>query len=75
MLLTRFPICSLLPIHRLWSRKIPQAKEQLSPGATATEPVCCNYQSWCTAATKPVHPEPVLCNKGSRCSEKPMHRI
>ena len=26
-----------------WSRKIPQAAEQLSPCATTTEPACCNY--------------------------------
>ena len=26
-----------------WSGKIPHAAEQLSPQATTTEPVCCNY--------------------------------
>ena len=47
-----------------WSRKIPQAKEQLSPctttvepvlwspGATTTEPTCCNH--WGLSAIEPV---------------------
>ena len=42
----------------LWSRKIPHAKEQLSPR---------------TKLRKPVHLEPVLHNRRSRCNEKPKH--
>ena len=50
-----------------WSRKIPHAAEQLSLCATTTEPACHNYRS--------AHAlEPVLCNKRSHRSEKPVHR-
>ena len=47
--------------HRfsLWSRKIPQASEWLSPCATTTAPVCL---------------EPILWNKRSQCNVNPQHR-
>ena len=58
-----------------WSRRIPQAEEQLSPwaraaelvlqslGATTTESPCRNHHS-------PSALEPMLCNKRSRRNEK-----
>jgi len=37
----------------------------------ATKPVCQKYCAQCSA-TEPVHLEPMLCNKGSHHSEKPV---
>ena len=66
-----------------WSGKIPYALKELclcattiepvlqSPGATTTEPMCCNC--WSPSAL-----EPMLCNKESHCNEKPAycnHRV
>lgn len=46
-----------------WSRKIPQAMEQLSLNATSTEPMGCNYWSPCALESK-------LWNR-NYCNEKP----
>ena len=66
--------------------KIPHAVEQLSPcatttkpalyslQATTTEPASHNYWARVPQLLKPVHLEPVLCNKRSYCNEKPEHR-
>ena len=35
---------------------------------------CCGQLSPCDAATKPIHQEPVVYNRKSRCSEKLMYR-
>ena len=67
------PVVDSLPVNAGYTdwilapgTKIPRALEQLSPSTTTTEPTCRNYQLLC--------PEPVLCNKRSRCSEKPGRR-
>ena len=51
--------------------KVPRAMEQLSPCATAPEPV---LQSPRTAATEPTCLEPVLCDKRSHCNETPANQ-
>ena len=54
-----------------WSEKIPHALEQLSPCATATEPVL--WSPLATQLLKPKCLEPMLCNKKSHHNEKPAH--
>ena len=54
-----------------WSGKIPHALEQLSPCATATEPVL--WSPLATQLLKPKCLEPVLRNKKSHHNEKPAH--
>ena len=39
----------------------------------ALEPACHSYRAGVLELLKPVHPEPVLCNKRSLCNEKPMY--
>ena len=39
----------------------------------ATKPVCHNYWARVLQLLKPVCLEPVLCNTGSHCDEKPVH--
>ena len=53
-----------------WSRKIPHGAGQLSLCATMTEPT---LQSPWAATTEPMCLEPVLHNKGSPSTAKPMH--
>ena len=48
--------------------RFPYAAEQLSPCTTTTVAKCCSY--WSPRAL-----EPMLCNKRSHCSEKPMLQL
>ena len=56
-----------------WSGKIPYAVEQLSLCATTSEPTQHNYRACTAQLLKPVHVEPVLCNKRRHCNKKPVH--
>ena len=53
-----------------WSRKIPHATEQLSLCTTTTEPALKIPRA---TTIEPTHLGPVLCNKRSHLSEKPVH--
>ena len=45
--------------------------EQLSPRATTTESMCCNYRACMLQILKPTHLEPVPCNKKSHSMRSP----
>ena len=62
----------------VWSRKIPRAAELLSPCAPATavcalEPMSSNFRAHVLQLLKLVLLEPVLPDKRSLPSERPMH--
>ena len=56
-----------------WSRKIPHAMEQLSPGTTTTEPMRHNYWARMLQLPKFMRLEPMLHNKRSHRNEKAVH--
>ena len=65
------PVVKNLPTNAGDTGSIPGREDFTCFGST--KPVCYNYWAHTLQLPKPGCPRPVLCNKRSQCSEKPMH--